>query len=56
VLDLAYLYDAFAKARADGNYKAPDFADALRLHKLIDLISEASAAGTRQTADFWPAG
>jgi len=31
-------------------YQAPDFSDAVCLHKFIDLISEASAIGTKQTA------
>ncbi len=55
VLDLAYLYSAFAKDREAQARTAPDFADAVRLHKLINLISEASASGTKQTIDFWPA-
>jgi hypothetical protein len=25
------------------------------LHKFLDLVSEASATGTKQTVDFWPA-
>ncbi len=52
VLDLAYLYDAFAKSGVDGAYRAPDFVDAVKLHKLIDLISRASETGTRQEVDF----
>ena len=36
-------------------YQAPDFSDAMRLHKFINLISKASALGTKQTVDFWPA-
>ena len=32
-------------------YQAPDFSDAVCLHKFIDLISEASAIGTKQTAE-----
>ena len=55
VLDLAYLYDAFADEGTDKGYQAPDFCDAARLHKFIDLVSEASATGTKQTVDFWPA-
>ena len=43
VLDLAHLYDAFAR-----HAPAPNFADALRLHQFIDLISKASATGASQ--------
>jgi predicted dehydrogenase len=28
---------------------------AARLHQFIDLVSEASATGIKQTVDFWPA-
>jgi predicted dehydrogenase len=52
VLDLAYLYDAFAKGGSDPAYLAPDFTDAVRLHKLIDVITKASDSGTRQTVNF----
>ncbi|MBV8418062.1 MAG: hypothetical protein JO251_22930 [Verrucomicrobia bacterium] len=55
VLDLAYLYDAFANEGMDKGYQAPDFSDAVRLHKFIDLVSKASTIGTKQTVDFWPA-
>ena len=55
VLDLAYLYDAFARDGTDEGYQAPDFSDAMRLHKFICLISKASAIGAKQTVDFWSA-
>jgi len=55
VLDLAYLYDAFANEGTNIAYQAPDFSDAVRLHKFIDLVSKASTIGTKQTVDFWPA-
>jgi predicted dehydrogenase len=53
VLDLAYLYAAYANDRKNGTRVAPTFADALKMHRLIDLISEASSTGTRQTVNFW---
>ena len=49
VLDLAYLYHAFANSRADNADHAPDFNDAVKLHKLIDVISIASESGSRRT-------
>jgi hypothetical protein len=52
VLDLAYLYAAYANDRQKGTHVAPTFADAVKMHWLIDLISAASSTGTRQTVDF----
>jgi predicted dehydrogenase len=52
VLDLAYLYAAFAKGHSEPACRAPDFADAVKLHKLIEVISKASATGTRQIINF----
>jgi predicted dehydrogenase len=49
VLDLAHLYTAYAQDREDKTYRAPNFADALWMHRLIDLISKASLKGQRQT-------
>jgi predicted dehydrogenase len=53
VLDLAYLYAAYANDRQKGTRVAPTFADAVKMHRPIDLISAASSTGTRQTVDFW---
>ena len=53
VLDLAYLYSAYAEDRANVTQRAPSFQDAVRLHKLIDLISEASITGQRKAVSFW---
>jgi predicted dehydrogenase len=50
VLDLAHLYAAYAQSREDDTYRAPNFADALWMHRLIDLISIASLKGHRQTS------
>jgi predicted dehydrogenase len=50
VLDLAYLYDAYARSAETESTRAPDFRDAVRMHKLIDLISEASSSGTVRLA------
>ncbi len=49
VLDLAHLYAAYARGSENENYRAPNFADALWMHRLIDLISKASLSGQRQT-------
>ena len=53
VLDLAHLYAAFAKGGDNGSYDPPSFTDAVRLHRLIDLISKAASAGDRQTVTHW---
>jgi predicted dehydrogenase len=53
VLDLAYLYAAYANDRENGTSVAPTFADAVKMHRLLDLISAASSTGTRQTVNFW---
>jgi predicted dehydrogenase len=53
VLDLAHLYSAYANDRANGTHDAPTFADAVRMHKLIDLITESSSSGTRHSVKFW---
>ena len=49
VLDLAHLYAAYANDREAGTHHAPNFADAVRIHRLIDIISKASLTGTRET-------
>jgi len=48
VLDLAHLYAAYAHDPQEDACRAPNFADALWLHRLIDLISQASLKGQRQ--------
>jgi predicted dehydrogenase len=53
VLDLAHLYAAFAEGGDNGSYSAPTFADAVRLHRLIDLISDAASAGNRRIVRRW---
>jgi predicted dehydrogenase len=53
VLDLVYLYAAYANDRANGTHDAPTFADAVKMHKLIDLITESSSTGIRQSVKFW---
>lgn len=42
VVDLAHLYLAHARDKANGTHEAPDFHDAVRLHELIDQISITS--------------
>jgi predicted dehydrogenase len=48
VLDLAYLYTAYANDRENGTLTVPTFADAMKMHKLIDLISEAASSGRQR--------
>jgi predicted dehydrogenase len=40
--DVAYLYAAYAEDKATGSSNATRFEDALRQHRLIDRITEAS--------------
>ncbi|MFJ8754551.1 Gfo/Idh/MocA family protein [Streptomyces sp. NPDC102441] len=44
VQDLAHLYAAFARDKADGTTEATTFADAVTQHRLIDKIQRASEA------------
>jgi len=46
-LELANLYAAYAKDVGDGTRLAPGFADALRMHELIDAIEESNRDGVR---------
>ena len=50
VLELANLYAAFARDLADGTHTAPDFADAVWMHKLIETFAASSASGERLAA------
>ena len=52
VLDLAHVYSAYAKDRTAGTHNAPTFDDAVKLHRLIDLIAKASRSGSRQDISF----
>jgi predicted dehydrogenase len=45
VQDLAHLYAAFAADRRQGTKSAPDFSDAVIMHRLIDAISCSSSTG-----------
>jgi predicted dehydrogenase len=49
VQDLANVYAAHARDRIEGTHVAPDFHDAVRMHRLIDRIHEASRVGTAIT-------
>ena len=53
VLDLAYLYSAYADDREKGTRNAPTFNDAVRMHKLIDVMLEAASTGTQKSVNFW---
>lgn len=44
VKDVAYLYVAYANDKVNGTSEASDFKDAVRLHQLLDRISESSAS------------
>ncbi|WP_051748635.1 Gfo/Idh/MocA family protein [Nevskia soli] len=45
VQDLAHLYASFAEGNGAGNGGAPDFSDAVVLHRVIDAIQGSSATG-----------
>jgi predicted dehydrogenase len=47
VLELANLYVAYARDVSAGTRLAPTFADAVRMHTIIDLIEHASKTGRR---------
>ena len=47
VLELAHLYEAFARDIATGSRTAPTFDDAVWLHRLIDHFETSSRQGTR---------
>lgn len=51
VLELANLYEAFARNGAGGPEKAPDFGDALWMHRLIEAFERSSAEGKSVTID-----
>ena len=46
--NVAVLYREFARAIAEGQPAAPDFAAAVRYHQLLDKIQRASDTGVRQ--------
>jgi predicted dehydrogenase len=46
-LELANLYAAYAKDVREGTHWAPTFADALRMHELIDAIEKSNSEGVR---------
>jgi predicted dehydrogenase len=48
--NVAVLYREFARAIADGQPAAPDFATAVRFHELLEKIQRASDTGIRQDA------
>lgn len=45
VQDLAHLYRAFAQGKTSQVTSAPDFSDALTLHRIIDAIEQSSKSG-----------
>jgi predicted dehydrogenase len=47
VLELANLYVAYARDISAGTRLAPTFADAVRMHTIIDLIEHSSKTGSR---------
>lgn len=49
--NVAHLYALFAKRLAGGEVELPDFAQAVRTHRLMDAIRTASATGVRQVVE-----
>ena len=49
VLELGQLYAAFAKDVVTGSHTAPSFADAVRMHRLLDAAKTAAESGRRLT-------
>jgi predicted dehydrogenase len=52
VLELASLYSAHARDVKTGSTLAPTFADALRMHELMDQIAESNRTGKRIDLSF----
>lgn len=52
VLELANLYSAHARDVKTGSTLAPTFADALRMHELMDQIAESNRTGKRIDLSF----
>ncbi len=48
--NVAALYCEFARAISDGHPATPDFATAVRFHRLLETIQRASDTGLRQDA------
>lgn len=48
VQDVAYHYDAYAADVREGTRNAADFADAVRLHRMLDRITETAAAASSE--------
>ena len=48
--NIASLYGKIAEAVSDGRDVHPDFEDALRLHRFLAVIEDASASGRRKPA------
>ncbi|MFP2961054.1 Gfo/Idh/MocA family protein [Myxococcus sp. 1LA] len=46
--DVGHVYAAYARDVAEGTRLAPDFSEAMKLHRLLDVIARASATGRRQ--------
>ena len=49
VAELAHLYAAYARDVRDGSHLAPTFADAVKMHAVIDHILASDQTGTRVT-------
>jgi hypothetical protein len=56
VLELANLYVACARDIAAGTRLAPTFADAVRMHGIIDLIEYSSMTGSRVNVPYGAEG
>ncbi len=54
LLNVGELYQRLALDIENNEHRAPDFAHALKLQKLMRSVDVAAATGTRQTPDDWP--
>lgn len=52
MLELANLYAAHARDVQNGSPLAPTFADAIRMHELMEQIVESNRAGKRVQLSF----
>jgi len=51
VLELAELYGAYANDVADGTTTVPTFQDAVRMHRLLDAVTQSTKTGQRIALD-----
>ena len=56
VVELANLYAAYARDVKTGSSFAPTFADAIRMHELVEQIVESNRSGKRVELSFTTPG